>query len=532
MVNPERAARRAARKIRFYQSPVRIAIALASIVFVAEAIVMVVMVQFFSFPSRAPIVDLFTDSLLLLLLIAPFLHRFIFKPMATQIAQREEAETRLREYQANLESLVEERTTRLTEAIGNLEREIVERKRTEEALLRSEERFRQLFEQTEDAIILFRPGGCRIIDVNPVAERLYGFSKKEFFEQGPEALMAPAELDTFCRAIGQVRMGDSIRIDTIPHTRKDGTEIIVSVRGKMVTIQQVDMVYCTIRDISKRIRLEKENRLIQARLIHTNKMTSLGVLVASIAHEINNPNNYIMVNSEILRRSWNDIYPILRDYHDEHGDFSVGGVPFSEMREAFPELIAGVHDGARRIRGIVNNLKDFARNEATSIVGNVDVNRAITMATTMLNHQILKHTRNFRLELAEGLPLVRGSLQQLEQVIINLIMNAIQALPSEERRVTVTTALDGPDGGVVIRVADEGSGIPVEIGNSILEPFFTTRLDSGGTGLGLAICHSIVRDHGGTLEFTSVPGEGTTFTVHLPAVTGQGGRDVEMPGEK
>ncbi|AAR34625.1 PAS domain S-box protein [Geobacter sulfurreducens] len=522
MTNPERAARRAARKIRFYESPVRITIALGGIIFVAEAVVMVVMVHVLRFPGRAPVVDLFTDSLMLLLLIAPFLHRFIFKPMAAQIAQREEAETRLRRYQSNLESLVEDRTARLTEAIEELEREIVERKRTEEALLRSEERFRQLFEQTEDAIILFRPGGCRIIDVNPVAERLYGFSKKEFFELGLESLMGPSDLDTFCRAIGQVRMGDSIRIDTMTHTRKDGSEVIVSVRGKMVTIQQVDMVYCTIRDISKRIRLEKESRLIQARLIHTNKMTSLGVLVASIAHEINNPNNYIMVNSEILRRSWNDIYPILRDYYDEHGDFTIGGIPFSEMREAFPELIAGVHDGARRIRDIVNNLKDFARNEACSIAGNVDVNRAITMAATMLNHQIRKHTRHFRLELAEDLPLVRGSLQQLEQVIINLIMNAIQALPTEERGVTVSTTRDGNDGGVVIRVADQGSGIPIEISDSILEPFFTTRLDSGGTGLGLAICHSIVRDHGGDLEFTSVPGEGTIFTVHLPAASNQG----------
>lgn len=507
--------RREKRRQRLYESPVRVVVVLVIAIFFAEASVMLL---FHFFPEVPWVVDLLTDSLILLLLLTPILRIYIYKPMKAQIEKRKAAENRLMEYQANLESTIADRTAKLTEALQGLERENAERMRTEEALQRSEERFRLLFEQTEDAIILFKPGTCRIIDVNSVAERLYGYSKQELFSLGPSCFMSPDAYGEFCEIIGQVRHGDTIRIDSITHVRKGGDEIVVSVRGKMVIIQNVDLVYCTMRNITQRIRLEEEARLIQAKLIHTNKMTSLGVLVASIAHEINNPNNYIMANSELLSKACKDIYPILQEYYEEHGDFNIGGIPFTEMQSVFPDLYTGISDGSRRIRDIINNLKDFAREESSSVAARVDVNRVVTIAASLLNHQIKKRTKHFRLRLWGAVPTVLGSTQQLEQVVINLIMNSLQALPGEESSVEVSTLFDADKDEVVIRVADEGAGIPADIVNRILEPFFTTRLDSGGSGLGLAICHSIVREHRGTLEFESTPGRGTTFTVRLPAM--------------
>lgn len=510
-----RAQRREKRRQRLYESPVRVVVVLASAIFVAEALVMLV---FRSMPGVPWFIDLLADSSILLLLLTPIFRIYIYKPMKAQIEKRKAAEACLKEYQAGLESIIEDRTAKLVEALQGLERENAERMLTEEALQRSEERFRLLFEQTEDAIILFKPGTCRIIDVNSVAERLYGYSKQELFSLGAGCLMGSEDYAKFCEIIGQVRHGDTIRIDSVTHIRKGGEEIVASVRGKMVSIQNVDLVYCTMRNITQRIRLEEEARLIQAKLIHTNKMTSLGVLVASIAHEINNPNNYIMTNSELLAKVCRDIHPILQEYYDEYGDFNLGGIPFSEMKSVLPELNNGISDGARRIRDIINNLKDFAREEASCVSTKVDVNRVVSIAASLLNHQIKKHTKHFRLNLWGAVPAVLGSTQQLEQVVINLIMNSLQALPGEECSVEVSTLFAADKDEVVIRVTDEGGGIPADIANRILEPFFTTRLDSGGSGLGLAICHSIVREHRGTLGFESVPGRGTTFTVRLPAV--------------
>jgi C4-dicarboxylate-specific signal transduction histidine kinase len=119
--------------------------------------------------------------------------------------------------------------------------------------------------------------------------------------------------------------------------------------------------------------------------------------------------------------------------------------------------------------------------------------------------------------MADNMPDVKGSALQLEQVVINLIQNALQALPDQESGVQVTTGYDAGSNEVFVRVSDEGNGIPKELSSKVMEPFFTTRLELGGTGLGLSICSAIVKDHGGTLDFSSNDDCGTTFTVRLPA---------------
>lgn len=308
---------------------------------------------------------------------------------------------------------------------------------------------------------------------------------------------------------------EPFQIDKAVHRRKDGSAIFVSIRGKMVTIQNVGLVYCTVRDITTRTRLEEEAQLIQSKLIHTNKMTSLGVLVTSIAHEINNPNNFIKTNAQLLARAWEDIRKVLDEYYRDNGDFSVGGLRYSEMRESSVELMTGIADGSRRISEIIENLKDFARQDSSTMNAHFDLNRAVTLAVSILGSQIRKCTDNFQLDLAENLPLIRGSMQQIEQVVINLVINALQALPTRGEAVRVSTFYGG-DGFVTMVVRDEGIGISPEAGERIIEPFFTTKLNQGGTGLGLSISHSIIKDHGGKMTYESRPGEGTTFTVNFP----------------
>ena len=394
--------------------------------------------------------------------------------------------------------------------------DITARKETEDALRDSETRFRQIFEQSEDAIIFFKPGTCTIIDVNATAEKLYGFTKAELKERGLECLCMPENCSRMKSFVRTIRHGEPAEIDKMVNHRKDGTPLIVSLRGKVMSIQHVDVIYCTFREITERIRMEEEARSIQAKLIEANKMTSLGLLLSGVAHEINNPNTFILANSQLLSMAWNDALTILREYHRENGEFFIGGVPFSTMENHFPQLLAGINDGARRISDIINNLKTFTRQDRVAMERNVNLNKVVHSAVSLLHYEFVKHTEHFHLDLADGIPPVVGNRQQLSQVVINLLMNACQALTSKHQGIWLTTSYDKSSGTVTITVRDEGCGISKEQGLRIMDPFFTTKLDKGGTGLGLSICKSIVKDHNGSLEFTSEPGKGTVFTLNLP----------------
>lgn len=385
-----------------------------------------------------------------------------------------------------------------------------------EALLESEVRFRQIFEQSEDAIIFFKPHSCSIIDVNATAENLYGYTKAELQDSGLNLLTHTADFALLANAISSISQDKIVLLDKVVNLRKDGTEIMISMRGKVMTLQGVDVIYCTFRDVTERLRMEKEARDIQAKLIHANKMTSLGLLVSGVAHEINNPNNFIMANSQLLERSWGDALKVLHEYYRENGEFFIGGVPFSELEANSPKLFAGITDGSRRIESIINNLKGFARNDSSIERFDVNVNQVATSAVSILHFELNKFTNNFQIELAENLPLIKGSSQQLGQIIINLLMNACQALSSRQCGIWLTTGFDAAADQVIIAVKDEGHGMSPEKSKMVMEPFFTTKLDSGGTGLGLSICQSIVKDHSWFMDFSSEQGKGSTFTIRIP----------------
>lgn len=396
-------------------------------------------------------------------------------------------------------------------------RDITQRKAAEDALLATDAIFREVYDQTEDAIIFFEPGTGRILDVNATAEGLYGFSKRKLQHQGFRLFCDRDTAQRFSALLAEIVGQGSGHIDRMVNLCNGGREIVVSIRGKMMVLQNEQVVYCTIRDISERVRLEDEAREIQAKLIHTNKMTSLGLLVSGVAHEINNPNNLVLTNNQLLSRVWNDARIVLQKYYKEHGDFVLGGISFKDLDELAPELFRGISDGSQRINAIVNDLKRFVRQDPTQEAADVDVNAVVTSAVSMLHYELVQYTDNFNVELAEDLPPVKGSAQQLGQVIINLLMNACQALPDKEGGVWLETRYDAHADQVMISVRDEGCGLPPDAAEQILEPFFTTKLETGGTGLGLSISNSILKEHNGRLDFSSEPDRGTTFTVILPA---------------
>ncbi len=392
-------------------------------------------------------------------------------------------------------------------------------KATEDALLATDAIFREIFNQTEDAILFFEPGSGKILDVNSTTESLYGFSKRELQDQGIKAFCADDDRNRFSALLSGIDASCSSKVDQLVNHRRDGQQIVVSIHGKMITLQGEPVIYCTIRDISERVRLENEARKIQSKLIHANKMTSLGLMVSGVTHEINNPNNYVLSNAQLLAKIWKDAQIILRQYYREHGEFVLGGMPFSELENHTPDLFQGITDGSRRINAIVNDLKRFVRQDSPQTLTAVDINEVASSAVSILRQELARHTDNFYIDLADNLPPINGSSQQLGQVIINLLMNASQSLPDKNCAIWLETGYDPQYRLVKISVRDQGRGMPEELKDKVLEPFFSTRLDSGGTGLGLSISQTIVKSHGGQIVFFSQLNKGTTFTVTLPVTT-------------
>jgi PAS domain S-box-containing protein len=432
------------------------------------------------------------------------------------ITERKLVEEELKGYRDHLEKLVQERSRDLEETTRRLKKENEEHVKAQAALHESEERFRQIFEQSEDGIVLISPQDNVIIDINPTAERIFRKQRTELMTGGLPVLCGVEGYKNLASVLDQITH-DSLpgRIERLECTLAPEVVRIFSFRGKIITLQGAQSIFSTFRDITSRIRLEEQALEIQARLIHANRMTSLGTMVSSVAHEINNPNNFLLMNAGIIKRAWDDIAPVIEEHFQNKGDFAVAQSMWSEARTFLPDAFEGIQQGALRISEIVGSLKAYGRDDRYKRESVADVNAVVQLSVSILSHLIASSTHKFNLELVEGLPQVRGSARQLEQVVINLIQNALLALTDAEHGVWVGTGFDPESGHVLIRVSDEGSGIPPEIAARIMEPFFTTRLERGGTGLGLAISLTIVKEHGGSIEFSSEPGKGTTFTVRL-----------------
>jgi polar amino acid transport system substrate-binding protein len=270
------------------------------------------------------------------------------------------------------------------------------------------------------------------------------------------------------------------------------------------------------QEVTERKRALEELKLHQNKLIQADKMASLGVLVAGVAHEINNPNGLILLNMPIIKEVYRDAEELLDRYFNDQGDFMLGGLPYSRMRKEVPYLLDEMHEAANRIKRIVEELKDFSRQDSSPATDLVDINLIAQAAIRLVEPSIRTATTCFSTSYDSDMPLVSGSAQRIEQVLINLILNACQALSSNEQGISLTTGYDKDTESVIICLQDEGVGIAPENVSRLTDPFFTTKRESGGTGLGLSVSASIVKEHNGSLQFDSVPGRGTTVTLTLP----------------
>lgn len=270
------------------------------------------------------------------------------------------------------------------------------------------------------------------------------------------------------------------------------------------------------REVVERQRAVEELQVRQKQLLHADKMTSVGILVSGVAHEINNPNGLIQLNLPQLQKAYRDAEPILDAHLEQNGDFKLGWLNYSRMREEIPHLMQEMLDGSTRIKRIVDDLKDFARRNDAGLDDAVDLNQVVRAALRLVKTTTEKSTSHFRIEYAENLPHFKGNGHRIEQVVVNLVLNACQALTATGQEIALRIWQEKKLEQVVLEVCDQGCGIDSQTLEHITDPFFTTKRESGGTGLGLSVSEGIVKDHQGRLEFESEEGQGMCVRLYLP----------------
>ena len=268
-------------------------------------------------------------------------------------------------------------------------------------------------------------------------------------------------------------------------------------------------------DLARR-RAQDELEHERSALLQAEKMAALGLLVSEVAHEVNNPTGLILLNLATLQEAFLDARELL-DAAGEPEALALAGIPYGRMREELPRLLGETQEAGLRIKRFVDELRSFARREDAPQHAPLDLSEVARTAARLVDGTLRRSTRCFELALAPGLPALTGSAQRIEQVVVNLLLNACQALPDPGRGIRLATSLDAARQELVLEVKDEGAGIAAEDLARLAEPFFTTRGGAGGTGLGLAISARIAREHRGRLEFASAPGTGTTARLVLPA---------------
>ena len=263
---------------------------------------------------------------------------------------------------------------------------------------------------------------------------------------------------------------------------------------------------------------------VQEQLVQSEKMASLGQLAAGIAHEINNPIGYVHSNLSTLQEYLNNLFGLIECYDSVISQQGVmtperraevaerkRSIDFSFLVQDLPQLLAESREGIDRVRRIVQDLRDFSRVDRLETWSLYDLHRGLDSTLGIVWNEV-KYKAEVRKEYG-NLPLVECLPSQINQVFVNMLVNAAQAIDQRGEIVVRTGALDGK---VWIEIADNGSGIAAENLKRIFDPFFTTKPVGKGTGLGLSISYGIVHKHHGEIAVESQPGRGTTFRIVLP----------------
>jgi PAS domain S-box-containing protein len=424
--------------------------------------------------------------------------------------QRSRARQALQKAKDNLEKRVEDRTKSLMLTNLQLKKEVEDRKLAEARLQHSKTMLQAVFDGIADPLILV-DRQCRVKIINTVATRYYGV-------ENPGDVVG-----NHCYQVFKGRLEPCDGCD-VPQTVLEGQSVTFERKGFMdaerleqVVIYPVKEKLGEVGDAIIRITDITEARKFERQLIQSEKMASLGVLVTSIAHEINNPNNFISFNIPILRDYIQAIMPIIDEHAAGQADFELCNMAYPEFRKDIDKLLDNIQHGSGRINSVVSNLREFSLDKDKKPQKRIDIEEIVERVLAICQNKIEKTVKRFNTVIPKNMPQIHTDPYALEQVLINLLVNAVQAADKRESRVELAIRIvNGENNHTVIEVSDNGSGMDEQTQLKIFDPFFTTKSPAEGTGLGLYVCHNLITDLGGRIEVKSKPGVGSTFKVILP----------------
>jgi PAS domain S-box-containing protein len=403
-------------------------------------------------------------------------------------------------------------------------------------LLASEAFYRGIVTCTDDAVVISELDGGAVIEANPAACAMFGYGVDEWSSVVADDLHAEAE---------RARLGEDrqhLEEEGVSHigetilVRKDGTTFYADlIRNVLITPGSFDgddrpLVVSLVRDVS--VRREQAEQLqrsyeelsrTQTKLLHTQKLAAVGEVAAGVAHEVNNPAAFVLMNCDQMAEQVAALDRFVVELrglaaHDRTGALGELLATKGFDVRALVELVADNREGIERIRSVTRDLRLFSRVEREE-VNAVDLNDVVRGTIRLLSNE-LRHRARVELSLGE-LPTLAAERNKLAQVVTNLLLNAAQAIvegAADANVITVTTASVGEE--IVLSVRDSGVGMAEAVVEHIFEPFFTTKSSEQGTGLGLSLCAEIVKNHRGQILVSSVPARGSLLTVRLPHDTG------------
>lgn len=367
-------------------------------------------------------------------------------------------------------------------ALQVVARDITQRKRAEEVLRESEERFRTIFERSNDAIFVIDPEHDEILDVNSMACTMMGYSRHEFTSL-PLSAMHPKQMPQL-QAFGQLVMEEGHGwTDELTCTTKNGRVVLTEISASVADIQGKRRMICIVRDITERKQAEERMR-------EETRLLSMGALIAEVAHELNNPLAVVLGYAQILKAQ--------------------------DLETSTKEAAGYILSEARRATEIVQNLLSFVRKRQPKIEY-FDMVTTVERILAMKAYDLQVNGIEVVTQLDSDPLCVMGDQHRLEEVFLNLLTNAEQAMAEANQGGRLLIRGNKRDDFTIISFTDNGPGITPEHLEDIFDPFVTSKEEGKGTGLGLSICRSLINDQGGRIWAESENGKGATFHVELPA---------------
>jgi two-component system NtrC family sensor kinase len=401
-----------------------------------------------------------------------------------------------------------------------------------QALRESEERWITLLAHIQEIVILLgRDGG--VTYMSPSGKRWLGYGEDELLGQALTVISHAEDVPLLALAFDRCAPGQSVSLNHRLEAKDGGWRWLESTLVCLREDPLVGGVLLAARDVTERVALEQERERLDLDRRVSQRLEAVGQLAAGIAHEINTPLQFVGDSVTFLKEAVDELLGLTALYRETL--YTDAPIPVEQrrmkMREAeeradveylcerIPVAFVRTTEGIARVRSIVQAMKRFSHASRTELAP-ADLNEAIETTLAVCRNEY-KYVAVVSTDLGD-LPPVTCNIGELNQVFLNLIINAAQAIEEalvgngEQGEIAIRTRLEGPE--VVIEIADDGPGIPTELLDRIYEPFFTTKEVGKGTGQGLALARTTIERHSGSLECDSAPGHGTTFTIRLPLI--------------